>query len=84
MENYALLTASHIKPWTQSEPKEKLDVNNGFLMCPNHDKIFDKGYITFDDDGKIIISDRLTENDRLFLNVNSQMCIELTESNKSI
>lgn len=77
-----LLIASHIKPWAESETKEKLDVNNGFLMCPNHDKLFDKGYITFDDDGKIIISDRLTENDRVFLNVNSRMHIELTESNK--
>lgn len=82
VENHTLLTASHIKPWAQSEPTEKLDVDNGFLMCPNHDKMFDKGYISFDDDGKIIISDRLTENDRVFLNVDSKMHIELTESNK--
>lgn len=54
MENPEFLIASHIKPWAESERKEKLDVNNGFLMCPNHDRIFDKGYITFDDDGKII------------------------------
>lgn len=84
VENHTLLIASHIKPWVESEPKEKLDVDNGFLMCPNHDKLFDKGYITFDDDGKIIISERLTENDRVFLNVNSRMHIhiELTERNK--
>lgn len=82
VENHTLLIASHIKPWAESEPKEKLDVNNGFLMCPNHDRLFDKGYITFDDEGKIIISDRLTENDRVFLNVNSRMHIDLTESNK--
>ena len=82
VETPALLIASHIKPWAESEPEEKLDVDNGFLMCPNHDRIFDKGYITFDDDGKIIISDRLTENDRVFLNVDSRMHIELTESNK--
>lgn len=82
VENHTLLIASHIKPWAESEPKEKLDVDNGFLMCPNHDRIFDKGYITFDDDGKIIISDRLTENDRVFLNVDGRMHIELTESNK--
>lgn len=82
IKNHTLLIASHIKPWAESEPKEKLDVENGFLMCPNHDRIFDKGYITFDDDGKIIISDRLTENDRVFLNVDSKMHIELTESNK--
>lgn len=62
MENHTLLIASHIKPWAESGPKEKLDIDNGFLMCPNHDRVFDKGYIIFDDDGKIIISDRLTEN----------------------
>lgn len=82
VQNHTLLLASHIKPWAESEPKEKLDVDNGFLMCPNHDKLFDKGYITFDDDGKIIISDRLTENDRVILNVNSKMHIELTEGNQ--
>lgn len=82
VENYALLTASHIKPWAESESKEQLDIDNGFLMCPNHDKLFDKGYITFDDDGKIIISDRLTENDRVFLNVNSTMHIDLIGNNK--
>ena len=69
MENHTLLIASHIKPWAESETKEKSDVNNGFLMCPNHDKLFDKGYITFDNDGKIIISKRLTENDMVSLNV---------------
>ncbi|MCH5267338.1 MAG: HNH endonuclease, partial [Lachnospiraceae bacterium] len=47
VENHELLIASHIKPWAKSEAKEKLDDDNGFLMCPNHDKLFDKGYITF-------------------------------------
>ncbi len=78
----ALLIASHIKPWAESEPKEKLDVDNGFLMCPNHDKLFDKGYITFDDNDKIIISDKLIENDKELLNVDSRKHIELTEDNK--
>lgn len=31
-----------------SDENERLDVDNGFLLCPNHDKAFDKGYITFD------------------------------------
>lgn len=82
VENPTLLIASHIKPWAESEAKEKLDVDNGFLMCPNHDKIFDKGYITFDDDGKIIIFDKLTETDKELLNVDSTKHIELTEDNK--
>lgn len=82
IKNQKFLIASHIKPWAKSEPKEKADINNGFLMCPNHDRLFDKGYITFDDDGKIIISDRLTENDRVSFNIDSSMYIELTERNK--
>ena len=77
------MIASHIKPWAKSESKEKADVNNGFLMCPNHDRLFDKGYITFDDDGKIKISNKLTKTDCIFLNVDSKMHIEqLTDGNK--
>ena len=64
INNQSLLTASHIKPWSISEPEEKLDVDNGFLMCPNHDRLFDQGLITFDDDGKIIIANRLSDTDR--------------------
>lgn len=82
VENKKLLIASHIKPWAESEPREKLDVDNGFLMCPNHDRLFDKGYITFDDDGKIVISDELSGNDRILLNINDRMHIDLNENNK--
>ena len=82
VKNQKFLIASHIKPWAKSEPKEKADVDNGFLMCPNHDRLFDKGYITFDDEGKIIISEGLSENEKVSLNVNSKMHIELTENNK--
>lgn len=80
--NQALLTASHIKPWTASNPEEKLDAENGFLLCPNHDALFDGGFITFGDDGKIIISKRLSDNDCTFTNVNPSMKINLTEKNR--
>lgn len=44
-----VLIASHIKPWAKCENiSEKLDVNNGLLLCSNHDKLFDQGYITYD------------------------------------
>lgn len=82
IENPALLIASHIKPWAESGSKEKLDVNNGFLMCPNHDKLFDNGYIPFDDDGKIIISNKLIKSDWKSLNINNSMHIKLTKNNK--
>lgn len=60
-KNIDLLVASHIKPWRNSSNKERLDVYNGLLLTPNLDKLFDKGYISFSDNGKILISDELSE-----------------------
>ncbi len=77
-----LLIASHIKPWSKCEPEECLDADNGLLLCPNHDKLFDLNYISFDDDGTIVISDSLDNVDQIFFNVNSSMRITLTERNK--
>ena len=34
--------ASHIKPWSVCTNYDRLNVNNGFLLCPNHDYLFDK------------------------------------------
>lgn len=82
VENPSLLIASHIKPWAASEPDEKLNPENGFLLCPNHDALFDGGYITFADDGQIIISDRLSAMDCTFTNVQPTMKINLLEKNK--
>lgn len=79
VHDQSLLVASHIKPWSKSEANEKLDVNNGLLLCPNHDTLFDKGYISFNDDGNIIISNQLDNNDRFFMNVNENMKLSSTE-----
>lgn len=78
----ALLIASHIKPWSESESSEKLDVENGFLLCPNHDKLFDSGLISFDDSGKTMISKYLKYDDIRALNINENILIPLTEANK--
>ena len=53
------------------------------MLCPNHDKLFDSGLISFDDNGKIIISDKLDKDNRVFLNVNDTMKIDITEDNVS-
>lgn len=71
------LIASHIKPWNECEPGEHLDPNNGLLLCPNHDKLFDKNLISFDYSGNIIISDSVTETNRIFLNININLSIKL-------
>ncbi|MFD2924485.1 HNH endonuclease [Halobacillus naozhouensis] len=74
------LVASHIKPWSQSNNQERLDVNNGLLLCPNHDTLFDKGYVSFDKDGTIMISDSLDEATKVFLNINETMNYKMHES----
>lgn len=84
VENQALLTASHIKPWAVSSADEKLDAENGFLFCPNHDALFDGGFISFDDDGKIMISSRLSQVDCTFTNVIPTMKINLSEKIRNI
>jgi putative restriction endonuclease len=40
-----MLVASHIKPWRDSEPKERLDHRNGLAACPTHDVAFDTGLL---------------------------------------
>ena len=40
ISNKDFLIASHIKPWSKSEYDERLDDDNGFLFCPNHDKLY--------------------------------------------
>jgi putative restriction endonuclease len=52
-----LLKASHIKPWRSCETSaERLDGNNGLLLSPNVDHLFDRGYISFEADGRLLIS----------------------------
>ena len=51
------LIASHIKPWSVSDHWEKLDGNNGLLLAPHIDKLFDSGYISFTDTGDILVAD---------------------------
>ena len=56
----SLLIASHIKPWAVSNPYERTDPNNGFILSPLYDKLFDRGYITFTDDKHVCISNWLS------------------------
>lgn len=77
-----VLIASHIKPWRDCTKEEKTDIDNGFILCPNHDKLFDTGFISFDDNGSIIISKNISESDCNLLGINADIKISLTEGNK--
>jgi len=75
-ENIDILIASHIKPWSNSSNEERLDVHNGFLLTPNLDKLFDKGYISFDDNGEILISQKLKNFQLLGVRADMKISIE--------
>ena len=57
-----ILIASHIVPWSESNDKERLDVNNGILLSPTYDALFDKHLISFENNGKIILSNNIEAN----------------------
>lgn len=50
------LIASHIKPWRVATNQERLDGENGLLLSPNIDFLFDRGFISFADDGTLLVS----------------------------
>ena len=54
-----IMIASHIVPWKESSDEERRDVNNGILLSPTYDALFDKHLISFDDSGSIIISSKI-------------------------
>ncbi|MCS4504287.1 HNH endonuclease [Arhodomonas aquaeolei] len=59
-----LLKASHIKPWRACESSgERLDGNNGLLLSPSIDHLFDQGYLSFEDDGALLLSEQLEPTD---------------------
>lgn len=70
---YEILIASHILPWKKADNFQRLDVFNGLLLLPNYDKLFDKGYISFGDNGKIIYSAYLPPSDRALLGMDDSI-----------
>jgi hypothetical protein len=59
VKDRAHLRASHIKPWRASSNVERLDGSNGLLLAPHVDHLFDRGFISFEDDGALLVSPRL-------------------------
>ncbi len=58
-----ILIASHIVPWKDANNQERVDVNNGIILSPTYDALFDRHLISFEDTGKIILSDQFRDLD---------------------
>ena len=59
VSNIKHLRASHIKPWSRSNDVEKLSGSNGLLLSPHIDHLFDRGFISFENSGRLLISKEL-------------------------
>jgi len=69
-----VLIASHAKPWVKCKTAhERISSDNGLLLTANLDALFDKGLITFDENGKIKISKKVTKKDRELLGLSVEM-----------
>lgn len=56
VENRIHLIASHIKPWRESSDEERLAGCNGLLLTPSIDQLFDRGFISFGNEGEVLVS----------------------------
>lgn len=75
-----LLIASHIKPWSVSENDERISPENGLLLSANYDRLFDSGLISFKDDGKMIISSFVNQQNKNILGLNNDIMVDLKSS----
>jgi len=56
VDNPEHLIASHCKPWRHASNEERLNGENGLILTPSVDHLFDRGFISFEDQGKLIVS----------------------------
>lgn len=78
IDDKRLLIASHIKPWVHSDNEERLNPKNGLLLSPLFDKLFDKnvGLITFTSEKRILISNKISNENIIRLNISNNQIIE--------
>lgn len=73
------LVASHIKPWKDANPNERLDGFNGLPLTPNLDRAFDRGYVSFAEDGSIMISPVMSVESMQALGIRPDMALRICD-----
>lgn len=74
-----ILIASHIVPWRQATDEERLDPDNGILLSPLVDALFDKHLISFEDEGRIVFSKKIDDKNLQIINLPGETKIEVNE-----
>ena len=61
-----------------SSEEERVDHNNVMLLCPNHDSLFDKGYISFSEDGSILLSPVLSDEEINLMHIDKRFKLNIS------
>ena len=77
-----ILIASHIVPWGKGTDQERLDIENGIILSPIYDALFDRNLISFSDKGKIMLSEKLNDIDLNCFGITKNETIDVTEGMK--
>lgn len=67
LDQFNIIEACHIKPWIDSSNSERLDVRNSIALTPTMHRLFDLGFIGFDEDCRLILSNYLTTATQMYL-----------------
>ena len=71
VQDLRFLRASHIKPWSACiNGNERTDAHNGLLLSPHADLLFDRGWVTFEDKGKLVVTNELPTDVRRRIGLN--------------
>jgi hypothetical protein len=77
-----MLRASHMKPWKASNDDERLDPENGLLLAAHVDALFDRGLISFEPNGTIMVSDAISPADFRRIRLPSKLRQRMTAGQK--
>ena len=65
-KDISLLDACHILPFNESYNN---NIDNGFALCPNLHRAFDRGLIAIDHDYRVLVSSAFKENENSAYNI---------------
>lgn len=71
------LRASHCKPWRDATNEERLDGENGLLLTPSIDHLFDRGFIGFEGTGNLVISPVADQESLLRMGINPKRALNV-------
>jgi len=76
IEDLRFLRASHIKPWADSTHSERVDGENGLLLAPHADLLFDRGWISFSSNGRLLVSSNLPSDVKVRLGLRLDVALQ--------